>query len=276
MTEPLWKYMGGKRKLAPTILSAIGPCDRYVEPFVGAGAVALARGGRMWINDIDAPLVALWEQVQRVPAELYAAITQRGAGPWDPIRFEGLRVTEAFDHHPADLWLLLNLCYNGLYRRGQFGRFNAPWSGREAAALPPLDAWLEVAAALVDARITNLPALDVLAECGAGDGVYLDPPYVGVQAYSGGARWERRDLVELIDAARVAVARGAVVAFSHHADVLDLVPGWRVVEVEAARPVNRDGKGRGKVREIVAVLGAANGPTSAPGVVGGSESARDA
>ena len=43
MTEPLWKYMGGKRKLAPTILSALGSCDRYVEPFVGAGAVALAR-----------------------------------------------------------------------------------------------------------------------------------------------------------------------------------------------------------------------------------------
>jgi len=148
VTEPLWKYMGGKRKLAPTILEALGPCDRYVEPFVGAGAVALARGGR----------------------------------------------------------------------------------------------------------------------------VYLDPPYVGVQAYSGGARWERRDLVELLDAARAAVARGAVVAFSHHADVLDLVPGWRVVEVEAARPVNRDGAGRGKVREIVAVLG----PTSAPGDVGGSESARDA
>ena len=52
------------------------------------------------------------------------------------------------------------------------------------------------------------------------------------------------------------------------------VGGWRVVE--AARPVNRDGKGRGKVREIVAVLAPANGPTSAPGEVGGSESARDA
>jgi len=264
--------MGGKRKLAPTILEALGPCDRYVEPFVGAGAVALARGGRMWINDIDAPLVALWEQVQRVPAELHAAITQRAAGPWDAIRFEGLRVREAFDQDPADLWLLLNLCYNGLYRRGQFGRFNAPWSGREAAAVPALEAWLEAAGALADARITNLPALDVLAECGAGDGIYLDPPYVGVQAYSGGARWERRDLVELLNAARAAAARGAVVAFSHHADVIDLVGGMRVVEVEAARPVNRDGAGRGKVREIVAVLG----PTSAPSVVGGSESARDA
>lgn len=272
MTEPLWKYMGGKRKLAPTILEALGPCDRYVEPFVGAGAVALARGGRVWINDIDAPLVGLWHDVRTQPEPLWRSITQLAAGPWDAIRFEGLRVREAFERDPADLWLLLNLCYNGLYRRGTFGRFNAPWSGREAAVVPPLDAWLEVAAALADARITNLPALDVLAECGAGDGIYLDPPYVGVQAYSGGARWERRDLVELLDAARAAVARGAVVAFSHHADVLDLVPGWRVVEVEAARPVNRDGKGRGKVREIVAVIG----PTRAPGVVGCSESARDA
>ncbi len=272
MTEPLWKYMGGKRKLAPVILEALGPCDRYVEPFVGAGAVALARGGRVWINDIDGPLVGLWQAVASRPEAFFERVAARAAGPWDAIRYEGLRVREAFDRDPADLWLLLNLCYNGLYRRGQFSRFNAPWSGREAAVVPALEAWLEVAAALADAAITCRPALDVLAECGAGDGVYLDPPYVGVQAYSGGATWERRDLVKLLDAARAAAARGAVVAFSHHADVLDLVGGWRVVEVEAARPVNRDGKGRGKVREIVAVIG----PTSAPGIAGGSESVRDA
>jgi DNA adenine methylase len=249
--------MGGKRSLAPVILAEMGDVARYVEPFVGAGAVALARSGAMWINDVDGPLVALWRAVASRPEAFFERVTARAAGPWDAIRFEGLRVREAFDRDPADLWLCLNLCYNGLYRRGQFGRFNAPWSGREAVTVPELEAWTAAAAALTDARITHGPALDVLAECGAGDGVYLDPPYVGVQAYSGGGRWGWRDLDELVGAAESAAARGARVVLSHHADpeVLAMLRRWRIVEVEAARPVNRDGAGRGKVAEIVAVLG---------------------
>ncbi len=46
---PFVKWAGGKRKLLPSILQAAPRSyDRYVEPFVGGGAVALTLNARPW------------------------------------------------------------------------------------------------------------------------------------------------------------------------------------------------------------------------------------
>ena len=66
MTTPIpaFSWFGGKRRVAHVVWQALGKVGCYVEPFIGGGAVFLARpGGRIGIeiiNDADGALVNFW------------------------------------------------------------------------------------------------------------------------------------------------------------------------------------------------------------------------
>ena len=62
MARPFLKWAGGKAKLAPALVSAAPPSfSRYIEPFVGAGAVFFAfsdaRPTRAILNDANQELI---------------------------------------------------------------------------------------------------------------------------------------------------------------------------------------------------------------------------
>lgn len=68
--EPLAGYIGGKRKLAKTIISIINqiPHERYAEPFLGMGGIFLRRTKRAScevMNDINKDIINLFRVVQR-------------------------------------------------------------------------------------------------------------------------------------------------------------------------------------------------------------------
>lgn len=66
LPAPFVKWVGGKRKLADHIIDFM-PSDvkRFVEPFVGGGAVFFALRGRGWdkpavLRDVNPDLIAAW------------------------------------------------------------------------------------------------------------------------------------------------------------------------------------------------------------------------
>ena len=68
--EPLAGYVGGKRRLAKTIVNMINqiPHERYVEPFLGMGGIFLRRNKIVVeevINDINKDIINLFRVVQR-------------------------------------------------------------------------------------------------------------------------------------------------------------------------------------------------------------------
>src|SRR5215208_5646828 len=74
MATPFIRWPGGKRLLVPFLLPLIEaaliarPGARYVEPFLGAGAVALAvDGAPKVLNDACVPLVNAWRWVRDQP-----------------------------------------------------------------------------------------------------------------------------------------------------------------------------------------------------------------
>ncbi len=69
-------YQGSKRQLASAILSYFpGLVGRLVEPFAGSAAVSLwachiRQAERVWLNDINSPLIDLWRSILDSPEEL--------------------------------------------------------------------------------------------------------------------------------------------------------------------------------------------------------------
>jgi DNA adenine methylase len=206
--RPLLKWAGGKRQLLAA-LSAYYPAafDRYVEPFLGSGAVFFdlhARGlldrRRAWLADVNPDLVGCYRTVRdRTDAvitalrQLQALHQERGERfyydvrdrRFNPARAELHRLlpaaaVERYTPTLAAMLIFLNRTgFNGLYRLNRDGAFNVP-AGRYAdPRICDPDHVRTVAASFTASRaaIDCVPFDEVLAGTGAGDFVYCDPPY---------------------------------------------------------------------------------------------------
>ena len=70
-------YFGGKSSIAQLVWERLGDVPNYVEPFLGSGAVLLARpAGHQWwertetVNDLDALLANFWRALQADPEQV--------------------------------------------------------------------------------------------------------------------------------------------------------------------------------------------------------------
>jgi DNA adenine methylase len=161
-----------------------------VEPFAGSAAVSLAaahhgKAQRFVLNDINAPLMHLWESVINSPhtiASQYKVLwdTQRGREReyYDTVRDEFNRT------HRADCFLyLLARCVKASVRYNPRGEFNQSPDNRRRGAHPKTMTQRIVGASrLLRGKTLLLYAdyRDVLASVIPDDVVYMDPPYQGV------------------------------------------------------------------------------------------------
>lgn len=194
--RPFVRWAGGKRHQATTIaawaLERLVPGARYIEPFLGGGAVALAlpTGTPMILGDANASLGWLWWWVAQAPADVaaYAAGfgVERGDAWNTPEGYVAARIYYNTQPHDAEdfvpsarfLWLM-HACFNGLYRENRAGMFNVPYGNRRAAV--PSELHLKaIATRLQTADIRpGWDFEDVVDEAQPGDVVFADPPYDG-------------------------------------------------------------------------------------------------
>lgn len=144
---PFLKWPGGKRNLADRILRELPDADTYVEPFLGAGAVALAAmsAGRFQnylLADADQDLIDTWVAIRNdVSGVLGVArllTAERSALPVPLRQKHYYTVRAAFNEDKGDSvltagrLLYLNIYgYNGLYRKNKSGGFNTPYGHQD-------------------------------------------------------------------------------------------------------------------------------------------------
>jgi DNA adenine methylase len=207
--RPLLKWAGGKRQLLPR-LRPYYPKDfsRYLEPFLGSGAVFLdlhnsgALAGRaVCLSDINADVIgcylAVRDEVEEVILELERLASEYRRNPervyysvrdsrFNPLRREVRTATNpasAYSPALAAMLIFLNRTgFNGLFRVNGKGDFNVP-AGRQTnpriCDVANLHAW---------SRLLRTPAVSiqaqpydrVLAQARDGDFIYLDPPYAPI------------------------------------------------------------------------------------------------
>lgn len=186
-------YQGSKRHLAQTILRYL-PSDSYrlVEPFAGSAALSLAAAStrhieRFVLNDINIPLMMLWNQIINQPehlAKYYEQLWQAQQGRerryYDLVRMRFNRT-----HQPYYFLYLLARCVKAAVRYNANGEFNqSPDNRRKGRQPTAMRSDIQKASALLKGK-AQLHVGDyrsVLAQVMPGDVVYLDPPYQGVCA----------------------------------------------------------------------------------------------
>ena len=127
IVEPVIKWSGSKRYVAPELSKYISKQKRYIEPFIGGGAMLPFRQiANAVASDIIPELVNLWKQIQSNPARV-AEEYQIG---WDRLQKEGhsvyYEVRECFNKtkNEFDFLFLTRTCVNGLIRYNTNGEFN--------------------------------------------------------------------------------------------------------------------------------------------------------
>jgi DNA adenine methylase len=273
---PILKWAGGKKWMIDLVGNGIWgrlqrTRGRYIEPFLGGGALALWLGfchdrPAMVLGDKVEPLIEFYREVQRNPGKLawvLSALAIKGVDEGDYYRvrdsFNNKRLSSV---QRAARFLYLNrLGYNGLYRENKKGDHNVPYGdtayrksvvGRKSRdaidALFPNKGKLErVSQAFRFADLLAQDFEETIAPADDGDVVYADPPYDGTfDTYSAGGfgqEGQKRLAAVLLDAHE----RGATI-IANNADtelVRELYSPWaEIMLTKEKRSISCDGKTR--------------------------------
>ena len=183
-------YQGSKRGIAKFILPYFPPgLDRVVEPCCGSAAVSIAAAThglarRFWINDLNAPLMALWREIVERPEQLVADYTRLWCDQKPDMKefFFGVRREFNESHQPGHLLYLLARIVKGSVRYNANGAFNQSPDNRRAGMRPSVMRRQILGVHQLLASRISLSAMDyrqVVLTSTPDDLVYFDPPYQG-------------------------------------------------------------------------------------------------
>jgi DNA adenine methylase len=305
--RPFLKWAGGKRLLAPRILDLLprdvvagGPgSGRYLEPFLGGGAVffALPRAAacRAALSDVNGELVDAFTAVRDEVEAVVEHLGRLAPGACDRDEFERVRATLPQDlplaERAARTIYLNKTCFNGLFRVNSEGRFNVPFGDRRTPLVVDEDNLRACSRHLSGVTLRRLDFQEALALARRGDAAYLDPPYAPVSRTSNFTSFtrdgfDRTDQERLVAAMGRAAARG-VRCLTSNSDVplvrricseaaLRGEPLF-YLELDARRSVSASARGRGRARELLVANYPVEGGRAVEGVggegVGGEERA---
>jgi DNA adenine methylase len=295
--KPLLKWAGGKRQLLPTLRHCYPDTfDRYIEPFFGSGAVffdLLGHGRlanrRVRLFDVNPDLIGCYRTLRDHRDEVIAALgrlerehRRGGDAHYYRVRDErfnrmrtngphGAAAPEAADAYTPELAAMLIFLnrtgFNGLFRLNRQGEFNVPVGRYVNPTICDVDHLHRVADAFnaPGVALECRPFADALADAGAGDFVYCDPPYAPLSAtanfahYSAGG-FSALDQQRLQRAVIAACRRGAQVVVSN-SSAPEIVAGYQTKEaleanlklsfVDARRAINSRASARGAIKEVV-------------------------
>lgn len=286
---PFLKWAGGKSQILNEIRrkypAGLGESvTRYVEPFVGGGAVLFDilnryRLDEVYISDTNRELIHTYLIIQNNVEELIdilGTMARKYLSNGDDkrrivyynarSRFNEMKKKREKSVELAALFIFLNrTCFNGLYRVNRKGEYNVPQGGYRNPKICDKDTLHAVSGKLKNARIV---CGDYKLSHEFIDGrtfAYFDPPYrpltatAGFTAYTeeGFGDQEQTELAAFID--RMS-ARGAWCVASNsdprntdeNDDFFDrLYEKHSILRIKAARMINSTASGRGCVRELL-------------------------
>jgi DNA adenine methylase len=262
---PFLKWAGGKSQL----LSSFEPFlpkrfNRYLEPFVGGGAMFFNIYGRndrlsASLSDLNSELINCYSAVRDNVEELIDVLKQHRNEREYFYEIRSLDTQKLSSLERAARLIYLNkTCFNGLYRVNSRGQFNVPFGSYKNPRTCDEENLRAASTALQQVVLTAQSFSDAMEQAKRGDFVYLDPPYQPLSATANFTSYTSRcfmekDQQELAAAVRKLDKRGCRVMLSNSDNefVRDLYDGLRIETVYATRAINCRGDRRGKISEVL-------------------------
>ena len=264
------KWVGGKQQLLKQF-EALLPRTfrRYVEPFVGGGAVFfhLWNTGRLplgqFLFDNNAELVNTYLVIRDKIDELIEALSvhkeRHSKKYYYKIRQLDREARALTDIERAARTIYLNrTCYNGLYRVNSKGQFNVPMGSYINPQVLNEDVLRMANGCLRGVSIELREFRSIVDFAEPEDFFYLDPPYdplsktASFTGYTANS-FDEDDQRELARVVRELSEKGAFVMLSNSDTPLirELYGNFRIETVRARRAVNSNANGRGSIQEVV-------------------------
>ena len=264
VARPFVKWPGGKRLLVPEILKLV-PEDikLYWEPFVGGGAVFFSiadRVERALLWDSNEDLMLAYKVVKNEVEELIEILQMhhlrhhRDSEYYYKVRQKNPRKRT---HKAARLIYLNKTGFNGLYRVNSSGKFNVPKGSYVNPTICDESNLRAVSNKLkTTILLSSVEPFHEVVQPSLGDLVYCDPPYHGTFTNYQAGGFGEQDQICLRDAALKWIQLGAQVIVSNNdtpfiRELYSDKDFFKIRRVHAKRPINRNGKGRGAVPEII-------------------------
>lgn len=186
-------YQGSKRNLAKFILPFFPLEIRTLfEPFAGSAAISIAaavhgKAAHFHLNDINQPLVALWNEIINNPQEISAQYESLWTEQQGNERKYYDIVRDNFNNtkRPDYLLYLLARCVKASVRYNANGDFNQSPDNRRLGRNPQqMQGDIFAVSKLLRNKITltSTDYKEVLRKATSKDLIYMDPPYQGVCA----------------------------------------------------------------------------------------------
>ncbi|GAM56140.1 methyl-directed repair DNA adenine methylase [Vibrio ishigakensis] len=261
------KWAGGKYGLVEDIQRHLPQAKKLVEPFVGAGSVFLNTDYEQYLlADINPDLINLYNLLKTNP-QPYIDEAKRLFTPEYNQKQAYLDIRRQFNETDdiqfrSVAFLYMNrFGFNGLCRYNKKGGFNVPFGSYKKPYFP--EAELEFFAEKAQkATFICEGYKETFKRVRKGCAVYCDPPYAPLSTtanfttYAGNG-FSLDDQAALADVAeRAATSRGVPVLISNHDTTLTrrLYHGAELNVVKVKRTISRNGAGRNKVDELLALF----------------------
>lgn len=290
IVKPFVKWAGGKNSLIPQITKYYpyelknGTIERYIEPFVGGGAVLIDILQKYDVKeayafDINIDLINCYNVIKNNVEELISKLDkkekeflalndeERQKYFYDiRAEYNSYKLKDELDVKRAAEFIFLNrTCFNGLYRVNKDGKFNVPCGKYKNPTICD------------SINLRNLSKLiqNVIFEYGDykkseqyvnnNTFVYFDPPYRPLSVTSGFTSYTKEDFnddnqkelakyfnrLSLKDAKLMLSNSNPKNVNENDNFFEDIYKGFCINEVSAKRMINSNAKGRGEISELL-------------------------
>lgn len=262
--KPILKWAGGKTQMLGDLLPKVpASYGRYIEPFLGGGAMFFAlHPENAVIADSNPELINMYREVADHVNDViqYLKLYENTSEMFYAVRSQDW-TTLSKSEAAARTIFLNKACFNGLYRVNKQGRFNVPYGKYKNPKICDEEGLGAASAALQKADILCGDYLLVLEHYAQpGDFIFLDPPYLPVSEYADFKRYTKEqfyeeDHVELAKMIMTLHERGCYVILtnSNHPLVHELYAPFNIDVIQTKRYISCNGSTR-KGEDVIVTI----------------------
>ena len=224
--------------LIPHLPSRDSISGKFIEPFVGGGAVFFAfNPQKALLADINSELIDLYRGLRRCPVKVWRKFrvfpaTKEAYYDIRNSEVEGLDLAS----RAARTLYLNRTCFKGMWRHNSNGQFNVGYGGQDRRWVICKDTLTEASKRLKCATLKKGDFEKIINMCSEEDFIFLDPPYRPgeremVHDHYVYGKFNYDDHKRLANVLEQASRRGVQWAMttSSHPDTLSLFDGNRVI-----------------------------------------------